>query len=101
MRRILDVVLIALFLTAAGIGAYEIGHRVDRLSNQSASHDSELNHTTTTTVAAPQVHTIAGRHITPLLVLGALGVVLLALIGVALLKSALKGRKREHWHVPN
>ena len=52
MRRILDVVLIAVLLGAAGFGAYLIGHRVDHLSNQASSQDAELQ-TTTTGSAGP------------------------------------------------
>ena len=51
MRRLFDLVLIALVLAAVGFGAYEIGHRVDHASNKLASQDSELNSKTVT--AAP------------------------------------------------
>ena len=97
-----DLLLIAVLLGAAGIGAYAIGHRVDHLSNQAASQDSELNGTTTvgtTTTAARHGATIDGRHITPVLVGVALGAVLLAFIAAWLINAAAKGRKRERWRI--
>jgi hypothetical protein len=102
MKRFRDFVLAAILLGAAAFGAYEIGHRVDHLSNQAASSDSELNGTTTTaagTKVAAHGHEIAGRHVTPLLVGAAVLAVLLAFVLAALINAAAKGRKRERWRV--
>jgi hypothetical protein len=103
MKRLRDWVLAAILLGAAAFGAYEIGHRVDHLSNQASSQDSELNGTTTTGASATQTathgHTIDGRHITPLLVGVAVAAVLLAFVLAALVNAAVKGRKRERWRV--
>jgi ABC-type Na+ efflux pump permease subunit len=99
MRRVLDVVLIAILLGAAGFGAYLIGHRVDHLSNQVSSQDSELQ---TTTAAAPAVHhghTIAGTHITPLLVISAVLALFGALILAALINALVKSRRRQRWRL--
>jgi hypothetical protein len=92
MRRVIDVILIALFLGAVGFGAYEIGHRVDRESNSLSSQDPELN---TTTVASGK-HSSKSRE-TPIIVAGALGgAVVLILLGSAV-SAVGRGRKREHW----
>lgn len=99
MRRLRDYVLGAILLAAFGFGAYEIGHRVDKLSNQSASQDSELNSTTTTPAHVTHGHMIAGRHITVLLVGEAVGVLLGALILAAMLNGLIKGRRRQRWRV--
>ncbi len=101
MRRILDVVLIALLLGAAGFGAYLIGHRVDHLSNQASSQDSELQ-TTTAGSAAPAAHhgyTIAGSHVTPLLVTAAVLAALGALVLAMLINALVKSRRRQRWRL--
>ena len=98
----LDLLLIALLLGAAGIGAYEIGHRVDRLSNQAASQDPELNGTTTlgaATSAARHAHTSSRTHVTPLFVGGVVLAVLLAFVGASLISALLRARKRQRWRV--
>jgi hypothetical protein len=100
MRRLLDLVLISLLLGAGGVGAYFIGHRVDHLSNQAASQDSELNGTTTVaTHTAGHGRTIDGRHITPLLVGLTIAGLVLALLAASVINAAVKGRRRERWRV--
>ncbi len=103
MRRLLDLLIVTVLLGAAGIGAYEIGHRVDHLSNQAATNDPELNGTTTvaTHTTTGHAHTIAGRHVTPFFVIGAIVVVLLAFLAATLVNTLVKGRKRERWRVSN
>ena len=103
MKSLRDLLLAAILLGAAGFGAYEVGHRVDHLSNQASSQDSELNGTTTTagSTGTHHAHTLAGRHITPLLVGEAILVVVAAFIAVALINAALRSRKRESWHISN
>jgi hypothetical protein len=92
MRRVIDIILIALFLGAVGFGAYEIGHRVDRESNSLSSQDPELNATTVSSAN----HTSRSRR-TPIIVGGALGgAVVLILLGSAV-STVTRGRKREHW----
>jgi hypothetical protein len=101
MRRVLDVVLIAILLGAAGFGAYLIGHRVDHLSNQASSQDAEL-HTTTTGATAPSTHhglTIAGSHVTPLFVTAVVLGVLCALVLAMLINSLVKSRRRQRWRL--
>lgn len=102
MRRVLDVVLIAVLLGAAGAGAYVIGHRVDHLSNQTASQDAELQGTTTVGSAAPSAqhgHTIAGAHVTPLLVTAAVLAALGALVVAMLVNALVKSRRRQRWRL--
>jgi hypothetical protein len=92
MRRVIDVILIALVLGGVGFGAYEIGHRVDRESSSLSAQDPELNRTT----VASAKHS-SKSHVTPIIVGAAVGgAVVLMILGSAL--SALtRGRKREHW----
>jgi len=101
MRRVLDVVLIAVLLGAAGYGAYLIGHHVDHLSNQASSQDAELQTTTVGSPASAANHgtTIAGIHVTPLLVTVAVLAVLGALIVVLLINSLVKSRRRQRWRL--
>ena len=101
MRRVLDVVLIAVLLGAAGYGAYLIGHHVDHLSNQASSQDAELQTTTAAspTPAAHHDYTIAGHQVTPLLVTSAVLAVLGALVLVALITSLVKSRRRQRWRL--
>ena len=101
MKNLRDLLLAAILLGAGGFGAYEIGSRVDHLSNQAASQDAELNSTTTRSTGTHHVHTIAGRHITPLLVGEAALVVLAAILAVALITSVVKAHKRQRWSVSN
>jgi hypothetical protein len=102
MKNLRDLLIACVLLAAGGFGAYEIGHRVDHLSNESASQDSELNGTTKpATTGGHHSITIDGKHITPLL-MGAAVLVLIALIfALGLLNAAVKGRKRERWRVSN
>ncbi len=101
MKRALDVVLIAVLLGAAAYGAYLIGHHVDHLSNQASSQDAELQ-TTTAGSPAPVAHhptTIAGTHVTPLLVIAAILAVLGALVAAVLINSLVKSRRRQRWRL--
>ena len=93
MRRIIDIVLIAAVLCAAGMGAYVLGRHVDHLSNQTASQDSELN---STTVATRVVHHHSDR--TPYFVGGAIGVALGAMVLGSALESVARSRRRQRWH---
>ena len=93
MRRVVNILIVALFLTAVGLGAYELGHRVDHYSNQAASQDSELNHPTT---AAPASHTTS--HRTPIIVGLGIGGAAVALLLASLTNSLVRSRKRERWH---
>jgi hypothetical protein len=92
MRRIIDIVLIAAVLAAAGVGAYALGRHVDRLSNQTAAQDSELR-TTTVTKAA-------GHHTnrTPYFVAGGVGVALGAIVLGTMVDSFARSRRRQRWH---
>ena len=95
MKRARDILLAVVLLGGAGVGAYEIGHLVDRYSKKTASQDSELS--TTTTAATHHARTIAGHHITTLLVASAVAAVLLAILALGLLNAFVKSRKRAHW----
>jgi drug/metabolite transporter (DMT)-like permease len=100
MKRVLDVILIALLLGAAGFGAYLIGHRVDHLSNQASSQDAELQTTTAgSATAAHHGYMIDGTRITPTLVIGAALVVLGALVLVFLINALVKSRRRQRWRL--
>jgi hypothetical protein len=102
MRRLVDLLLIAALLGAAGVGAYLIGHRVDHLSNQASSQDSELNGTTTVagTHAAGHSHGfLSSHHVTPLLVAAAVLAVLAALVLAWLINALLKSRRRQRWRL--
>jgi hypothetical protein len=96
MRRVVDVVLITLILGAVGFGAYTLGHRVDRTSNEAAARDAELN-TKTSTVASGGTHAKKSR-VTPIFVGVGLGGAVVALFLASLANSAVRSRKREHWH---
>jgi hypothetical protein len=99
VKRLIDLLLISILLGAGGIGAYFIGHRVDHLSNQAASQDSELNSTTTVATHSSSGRTIGGHHVTPLLIGVTLAVIVLALIAASVINAAVKARKRERWRV--
>ena len=90
--------LISTLLVAGGIGAYFIGHRVDHLSNQAASQDSELN-STTTIATHSSGQTIGGHHVTPVLVGVTVAAIGLALIAASVINAAVRARKRERWRV--
>jgi hypothetical protein len=93
MRRFVDLVLIALVLAVVGVGAYELGHRVDHTSNNLATQDSELNSTTGGTTRT----TSSDKHRTEIIVGGALaGTVVLIVLG-SLASSLIRSRKREYW----
>src|SRR4051794_31604693 len=93
MRRVFDLLLIVAFLAAVGLGAYELGHRVDRLSNQAASQDSELSQPTTTTASAHR----SKSHRTPIIVVGALGGTVAVLVLVSVARSLMRSTRRERW----
>jgi hypothetical protein len=99
VKRLVDLLLISTLLVAGGIGAYFIGHRVDHLSNQAASQDSELNGTTTVATHSSSGRTIDGHHITPVLIGVTLAVIVLALIAASVINAAVKARRRERWRV--
>ena len=99
MKRLIDLLLISALLGAGGIGAYFIGHRVDHLSNQAASQDSELNGTTTIATHTSSGRTIDGHHITPVLVGVTAAVIVLALIAASVINAGVRARKRERWRV--
>jgi hypothetical protein len=92
MRRIVDIVLIAAVLAAAGTGAYVLGRHVDHLSNQTAAQDSELK---TTTVTKVVVH---HTDRTPYFVAGAVGVALGAIVLGTVVDSFARSRRRQRWH---
>ncbi|MBA3844602.1 MAG: hypothetical protein H0X39_18640 [Actinobacteria bacterium] len=94
MRKLTDLMILAAVLVAGGIGAYAIGHKVDHLSNQAASKDSELQ---TTTSAGTTVGHASRTHLTPLIVAAVLGGILLAFIAASLISAGLRSRKRERW----
>jgi hypothetical protein len=95
MKRLFDLLLIALVLGAVGLGAYAIGTRVDTESNKLAKQDSELNGTTT---SATQTTTTSKTNRTPIIVGVALGgAVVLLLLGSAV-GAVSRSRKRERWH---
>jgi hypothetical protein len=93
MRRLLDIVLIALLLAAVGFGAYYIGHRVDSESNNLAASDSELH---STTVASTQPSTNRKHH-TEIIVGAALGGVALLIVLGSLGGAMRRTRKRDSW----
>ena len=99
MKRARDILLAVVLLGAAGVGAYEIGRLVDRYSKSTSAADSELNQTTTATTTTHHGRTIAGHHVTPLLVGSAVGAAILAILVVGLLNAFFKSRKRQHWRV--
>ena len=92
MRRLLDIVLVAVILTAIGFGAYELGRNVDTASNNLAKHDSELNQTVVKrpNPKGPSRHTI---ELVVVSVTGAATVMLLVSVGGALFRT----RRRERW----
>jgi hypothetical protein len=93
VRRILDIVLIAAVLCALGAGAYVLGSRVDHLSNQTASQDSELS---STAVATKTVHHHSNR--TLYLVGGAVGIAIGALVLGSAAEALARSRRRQRWH---
>lgn len=92
MRRVIDIVLIAAVLAAAGTGAYVLGRHVDHLSNQTAAQDSELK---TTTVTKVGVH---HRNRTPYFVAGGVGIALGAIVLGTMVDSFARSRRRQRWH---
>ena len=92
MRRIVDIVLIAAVLAAAGTGAYVLGRHVDHLSNQTAAQDSELTTTTTVTTAGGHHHSR-----TPYFVAGGVGIALGAIVLGTMVDSFARSRRRQRW----
>lgn len=92
VRRVLDIVLIAAVLAAAGTGAYVLGRHVDRLSNQTSAQDSELHTTTVTTTSA---HHHSNR--TVYFVVGAVGIAVGALVLGSVADSVARSRRRQRW----
>ena len=92
VKRIIDLLIIALFLGALGFGGYELGRRVDRTSNQEAARDSELNQKPTT---ASGHHGPSDR--TVYFVAGGLAIGVGAIMVGSLIGSATRSRRRERW----
>jgi hypothetical protein len=92
VRKILDILLIAAILTAVGVGAYEIGSRVSKESNELASHDADLNQkkTTPNTNGGPSRETV-------LVVAGAVGGAAGVIVLVSLGGSFRRSRRKQHW----
>jgi hypothetical protein len=93
VRRIVDLLLIAAILGAVGIGAYYIGHNVDRTSNNLAKRDSELGQTTYHR-ADPKGPSRRTFELVGISVASVAGVMIIVSVGGALLKT----RKRQRWH---
>jgi len=93
MRRVVDALLIVTILAGVALGAYYIGNRVDRESNNLAKQDSELNQSTT----ASATHRTTS-HRTPVIVGIGLGGAVVALVLASLTNSFVRARRRERWH---
>ena len=93
VRRIVDLLLIAVILGAVGFGAYHIGRSVDSTSNNLAKQDSELGQTTyhRANPKGPSRHTYE-------LVGVSIAVVAGVMIVVSLGSALVKTRKRQRWH---
>ena len=93
VRRIVDLLLIAAILGAAGFGAYYLGRNVDNTSNNLAKRDSELGQKTyhRADPKGPSKHTL---ELVGGSVAAVAGVMIIVSFGGALLKS----RKRQRWH---
>jgi hypothetical protein len=94
MRRLIDLLLIALFLGALAFGAYEIGTRTDNYSNRAAAQDSELTQKPTTTPST--IHKPTQR--TVYFVVGGIAIGVGAIVLGSLLSSLAKSRRRQRWH---
>jgi hypothetical protein len=92
VKRIIDLLLIALFLGALGLGGYELGHRVEQTSNREAARDSELNQKTTTAAAH---HGPSGR--TVYFIVGGIAIGVGAIMVGSLVGSMARSRRRERW----
>ena len=93
MRRVVDVLLITTILVAVGVGAFNIGHRVDNESNKLASEDPELNQTTSATGATKK----SSNHTVVYVAIG-VGGVAAALFLTSLSSQFVRARRRERWH---
>jgi hypothetical protein len=94
VRRLLDVLLVAAVLAAAGFGAYKLGHHIDAASNKLAQNDPELNQ------SAQRHHSSKGpsRH-TIVLVVGGMGVAAGVIVLVSLGGGLVRARRRQRWRV--
>jgi len=93
VRRVIDLLLIALILTAIGFGAYAVGRSVDNTSNNLSKQDSELGQKTyhRASPKGPSRHTfeLVGGAIA-----GAAGIMVI----VSFTSAMLKTRRRQRWH---
>ncbi len=92
MRRLFDVVLIALVLAVVGFGAYELGHRVDHTSTSLSSQDPELQ-TPTVATTKPKSDT---RRI-EIIVGGAVAATVGLIVLGSLASSLVRARRRQYW----
>jgi hypothetical protein len=92
-RRVIDLLLIALILSAIGFGAYAVGRSVDTTSNNLSKQDSELGQKTyhRASPKGPSRHTfeLVGGAIA-----GAAGIMII----VSFTSAMLKTRRRQRWH---
>jgi hypothetical protein len=96
MRRLIDGLLIIILLGAVGLGAYELGKRVDRESTHLSKQDSELNGTTTR--ATKTTTTSKKSNETPIIIAIALGGTVVLLVVGSAISGLARARKRERWH---
>ena len=93
VRRIVDLLLIGVILTAIGFGAYTIGRSVDTTSNNLAKQDSELGQKTYHR-AKPKGPSRRTWELVGGAIAGAAGVMIL----VSFSSSLMRTRKRQRWH---
>ena len=93
VRRIVDLLLIAVILGAVGFGAYQVGQSVDSTSNNLAKRDSELGQTTYHR-ANPKGPSRRTFELVGVSLAAVAGVMIIVSLGSAVAKT----RKRERWH---